>query len=81
MVGCLGLLHEERQAMVLHRHWAYLVVGLGPKVMVLTMPFFFSTGGLCPSSRGKILCFGTLSMENCRLLMLICSNASVVQIF
>ena len=40
---------------------------------------FFSTGGLCPSSRGKILYFKTLSMENCRLLMRICSNASVAR--
>ena len=47
---------------------------LGLKAMVLTMPFFF-TGGLCPYSREKILCFKTLSMENCRLLMRICSNA------
>ena len=36
---------------------------------------FFSTRGLCPSSRGKIRCFETLSMENCRLLMYICSDA------
>ena len=39
------------------------------------MPLFFSTGRLCPSSQGKILCFKTLSMENLRLLMLICPNA------
>ena len=37
--------------------------------------FFFFTRGLCPSSQEKILCFKTLSMENCRLLMHICSNA------
>ena len=41
------------------------------------VPFFFSTKGLCPSSRGKILCFRTLSMENCSLLMRICSNVFV----
>ena len=40
-------------------------------------PLFFSTGGLCPSNRGKILCFKTLSMENWKLLMHICSNAFV----
>ena len=40
-------------------------------------PRFSSTGGLCSSRWGKILCFGTPSMENCRLLMRICSNASV----
>ena len=47
--------------------------------MILTMPPFFSTGGLCPSSQGKILCFKTLSMENFRLLMRICFDASVAR--
>ena len=41
-------------------------------------PIFF-IGGLCPSSRGKIPCFETRSKENCRLLMCICSNASVAR--
>ena len=56
--------------------WAYRVVGLGLKATVLTMPPFFFIGGLCPSRRGKILCFRSLSMGNCRLLMCICSNVS-----
>ena len=38
-------------------------------------PFFFFTRGLCPSSQGKIMCFRTLSMVNCQLLMNTCSNA------
>ena len=37
-------------------------------------PLFSSTRGSCSSSRGKILCFRTPSMENWRLLMLICSK-------
>ena len=37
-------------------------------------PLFSSTGGSCSSSRGKILCFRTPSMENWRLLMRICSK-------
>ena len=41
MVGCLGLLHKEGQAVGLYGNWAYQVVGLGPKATVLTMPFFF----------------------------------------
>ena len=41
-------------------------------------PIFFLIGGLCPPSRGKILCFRALSMENCKLLMRICSNASTM---
>ena len=40
-------------------------------------PPFSSTGGLHSSSQGKILCFGTLSMENCRLLMRIYYDAFV----
>ena len=40
-------------------------------------PLFFSNGGLGPSSQGKILCFRTLSMENCRPVMRICPNAFV----
>ena len=39
-------------------------------------PIFFYWG-LCLSNRGKILFFRALSKENCRLLMRICSNASM----
>ena len=31
MVGRLGPLHEEGQALGLHEHWAYRVMGLGLK--------------------------------------------------
>ena len=83
MVGRLGLLYKEGQAVGLYGNWAYRVVYLGPKATVLTMPlffvFFFSIGGLCSPSRGKILCFRALSMENCRLLMRICFNASAAR--
>ena len=53
-------------------------MGLDLKATVLTMPHFFRLKErLCPSSQGKILCFKTLSMENWRLLMCICPNASM----
>ena len=66
-----------------HRRWAY--AGAGPtkqwvwaqRPRYSQCPPFSSTGELCSSSRGKILCFRTQSMENCRLLMRICSNASM----
>ena len=41
-------------------------------------PPFSLAKGLCSSSRGKILCFEAPCMENCRLLMRICSNASMI---
>ena len=37
MVGRLGPLHEEGQAVGLYWRWAYRVVGLGPKATVLTI--------------------------------------------
>ena len=71
-VGRLGSLHEAGQALGL------LNSGFRPKGHSShNIPHFSSTRGLCSSSRGKTLCFGTLSMENCRLLMRIFSNASV----
>ena len=80
MVGRLGPLHEAGQAMGSHKHWVYRVLSLGLKAKVPTMPpLFFSVGGLCLSSRGKLLCFKTLSMENCRLLIRICSNTPMAR--
>ena len=71
MAGRLGPLHEEGQALGLSSS------GPKPKSHNTHIAPLFSTGGLCPSSHGEILCFETLSMENCRLLMRICSNASM----
>ena len=46
--------------------------------MVLTMPpFSFRLEDYALLSRGQILCFKTLSMEDWRLLMRICPNASM----
>ena len=71
VVGCLGRLHEAGQVL------GPLSSGFTPKGHSTHNTPFFSIKGLCPSSQGNILCFETLSIENCRLLMRICSNASV----
>ena len=78
MVGRLGPLHEACQALGLSSSGSRLI-GHSTHNAPPPTPFFFSIGGLWPSSQGKILCFRTLNMENCKLLIRICSNASVVR--
>ena len=65
------------------RRWTCTVVGpikqwvWAQRSWYSQYPPFSSTRGLCSANRRKILCFRILSMENCRLLMRICSNESV----